>query len=109
MAPQGRQVKVTRRSAFLLACEIATTVLILAGLWRFSQTNSSFVVAPFSDIWTSFKDTFLFERVQSDLVPTLRRIGLSFALCVLIGNLVGLALGSSRFLQVLTNPIVSFF
>jgi ABC-type nitrate/sulfonate/bicarbonate transport system permease component len=100
---------VTRRSAFLLACEIATTALILAGLWRFSQTNSSFVVAPFADIWTSFKNTFVFERVGRDLVPTLRRIGLSFTLCVLIGNLIGLALGSSRFLQALTNPIVAFF
>lgn len=99
----------TRRSIFLVVCEIATTVLIVVGLWRFSQTNNSFVVVPFSEIWTSFENTFLFERFTSDVVPTLRRIGLSFAFCALFGSLIGLALGSSRFLQTLTNPIVSFF
>lgn len=99
----------SRRSVLLIGVEIGTTLAILLGLWRYTQTNQSFVVAPFSDIWREFKAAFLFDRFESDVVPTIRRILLSFTLAALIGAPVGLALGLSQFTRRLTAPLLAFF
>jgi ABC-type nitrate/sulfonate/bicarbonate transport system permease component len=97
-----------RRRLVYLAVSIGTTGLILLGLWAFTEANHSFVVARFSDIWTEFRSTFLFDQWGSDVVPTLRRVAIGFALAVIIGFVAGMALGSSRVLRLLSDPVLSY-
>lgn len=99
----------SRRNMLLIGVEIGTTIAIVLALWRYSQTHQSYIVSSFSDIWREFKDAFLFDRISSDVLPTLRRIGLSFGLATLIGAPLGLALGTSLFLRHLTAPLLAFF
>src|SRR6476620_11399828 len=98
----------TRRQVLLLCVEIGTTIAILLGLWRYTATHQSYAVASFPEIWAEFKRAFLFDRVGSDVVPTLRRIALGFTLATLIGAPLGLALGVSRRLRQLTAPTLAF-
>ena len=96
------------RRARLIALELGVTALIVALVWRYAQTSDSLAVAKFSEIWRQFHQLFLFDRFSSDVLPTLRRVAIGFALSVLIGVLLGLALGHSRLLRVLTNPLLAF-
>jgi len=98
----------TRRSLFYIFLEVAVTAAILFVAWRYTETHDSFAVAKFDDIWRQFKDNFVFERFSSDVVPTLRRVALGFSLALVLGVLLGLALGASRVLRLLTGPLLAF-
>jgi ABC-type nitrate/sulfonate/bicarbonate transport system permease component len=97
---------VTRTRA--IALQFATTAVILAVLWRYTQSSDSIAVAKFDAIWAAFRDDFLFDRIGSDVVPTLRRIAIGFGLSVLIGFAIGMMLGHSRLMRLLSGPTFAF-
>jgi ABC-type nitrate/sulfonate/bicarbonate transport system permease component len=53
-------------------------------------------------------DTWVFERVGSDVVPSLTRLGLGYAIACVVAVSAGLALGLSRTLRRAADPIVQF-
>jgi ABC-type nitrate/sulfonate/bicarbonate transport system permease component len=61
-----------------------------------------------TDILEAFADTWLFERVGSDVVPSLVRLGLGYGLGCAVAVAAGLALGSSRALRAAADPAVQF-
>lgn len=98
----------SRDRATRIALEIGVTALIIAGLWVYSDSSSSYAAAPLGDILETFQKTWLFDRFGSDVVPSLIRFALGFGLSVVIGVGVGLLLGASTVLRLATQPIVSF-
>jgi ABC-type nitrate/sulfonate/bicarbonate transport system permease component len=77
-------------------------------LFTESASRDSYIVPTFGEIWTSFSQTWLFENVGSDVVPSLRRMFVGLAIAVVGGVGVGFLLGSSRVLDQLSAPVVSF-
>jgi ABC-type nitrate/sulfonate/bicarbonate transport system permease component len=88
--------------------EILVPIGIVAVLWAWTSQSDTFYYPPLSDVFERFADTWLFERVGSDVWPSLRRMFIGYVLAVLIAIVVGTALGSSRTLRRATAPIVEF-
>lgn len=97
-----------RRTLTYAACEILFTAAVILAAWRYTEHAHSFAVARFGDVWTQFHTMFLFDRIGTDVVPTLRRVALGFGLSVILGFGLGLALGHSRVLRLVTGPLLAF-
>jgi ABC-type nitrate/sulfonate/bicarbonate transport system permease component len=96
------------RRALLIAVEILVPLLVLAVLWFWSAGSDVFYFPPLKDVLTTFKDTWLFDRVGSDVVPSLVRLFIGYFIAVAIGVGGGVALGLSPVLRRATAPIVEF-
>jgi ABC-type nitrate/sulfonate/bicarbonate transport system permease component len=88
--------------------EAMVPILLLVGWGVWSSGSDTYYFPPLTDILDTFADTWLFERVGSDVVPSLVRLGLGYAIACVLGVGVGLALGSSRTLRRAFDPIVQF-
>lgn len=101
-------MSVGRRRVLATALEIAVPVLVLVvwGVW--SAGSTTYYFPPLTDILSTFKDTWLFSRVGSDVVPSLLRMGAGFAIAALVGVAAGLLLGLSRRARLAAAPIVEF-
>ena len=77
-----------------LAVEIAVPIALVALIWAYTVASDTFYYPPLPDVFERFADTWLFERVGSDVWPSLRRIALGYAIAVTIGIAAGAALGS---------------
>lgn len=83
--------------------------IALLGLWAvWSAGSDTFYYPPLTDILETFNETWLFERVGSDVVPSLLRLGAGYALAVAVAVLVGIPLGLSRTARRAASPIVEF-
>jgi ABC-type nitrate/sulfonate/bicarbonate transport system permease component len=97
-----------RTRATYAAMELTVPLLLLAlwGVW--SSGSDTYYFPPLTDILQTFADTWVFERVGSDVVPSLVRLGLGYAIACVVAVAAGLALGLSPTLRRATDPIVQF-
>jgi ABC-type nitrate/sulfonate/bicarbonate transport system permease component len=97
-----------RSRALAVVLEISVPILLLAiwGVW--SSSSDTYYFPPLTDIFKTFADTWLFERVGSDVVPSLVRLALGYGIACAVAVAAGLALGLSRPLRRATDPIVQF-
>ncbi len=83
--------------------------LALLGLWAvWSASSETFYYPPLTDILQTFSETWIFERVGSDVVPSLLRLGAGYAIAVVLAVLLGIPLGLSPLARRATSPIVEF-
>jgi ABC-type nitrate/sulfonate/bicarbonate transport system permease component len=91
-----------------LALEIGVPLLVVLAWWVWSAGSANLYYPPLSDILTAFKNVWLFDRVGSDVVPSLARLLSGYAIAVLLGVGVGVALGLSRPARRAATPLVDF-
>jgi ABC-type nitrate/sulfonate/bicarbonate transport system permease component len=96
------------RRAGLVAVEIAVPVALIALLWFWSAGSDVYYYPPLKDVLETFKDTWLFDRFGSDVIPSLERLFLGYFIAVAVGVGAGVALGLSPVLRRATSPIVEF-
>jgi ABC-type nitrate/sulfonate/bicarbonate transport system permease component len=98
-----------RRLALKVSLEIAVPVAILAGwqVWTAHQHSSKF--PRLSTILVEFQDMWLFSQFNEQVVPSLERIGLGFALAVVVGIALGIPIGLSRWARLWTMPHIEFW
>jgi ABC-type nitrate/sulfonate/bicarbonate transport system permease component len=97
-----------RRRILAILLEVTVPLAVLATWALWSAGSSSFYFPPLADILRSFADLWLFERVGSDVLPSLGRLTAGFAIAVIVGVTVGLSLGLSRTARRAADPIVEF-
>jgi ABC-type nitrate/sulfonate/bicarbonate transport system permease component len=86
-----------------------TVPLALLALWAvWSAGSDVYYFPPLTDVLEKFADTWLFERVGSDVVPSLLRLGLGYGIACIVAVALGLALGLSRPLRRALDPVVQF-
>jgi len=86
-----------------------TLPVVLLVLWGLLSAGSdTYYFPPLTDILETFNDTWLFERVGSDVVPSLTRLALGYFIACALAIALGLALGLSKPLRRATDPIVQF-
>ena len=95
-----------RHLALALEITVPIALLVLWGVW--SASGDTFYFPPLTDILSTFKDTWVFERVGSDVVPSLERLFLGYFIAVLAAVAIGIPLGLSPLLRRATSPIVEF-
>jgi ABC-type nitrate/sulfonate/bicarbonate transport system permease component len=97
-----------RERALAIGLEVTVPLLLLV-LWGvLSAGSKTFYFPPLTDILTTFKDTWLFKRMGSDVVPSLERMFGGFAIAVVLGVVGGLMLGLSARARRAAAPIVEF-
>jgi ABC-type nitrate/sulfonate/bicarbonate transport system permease component len=97
-----------RSRALATTLEITVPLLLLV-LWGLLSANSdTYYFPPLTDILQTFMDTWVFERVRSDVLPSLTRLALGYGIACVVAVAAGVALGLSRPLRRATDPIVQF-
>ena len=96
------------RRALLVGIEVAVPVLVIAVLWVWSAGSGVYYFPPLKDVLETFKDTWLFDRFGSDVVPSLIRLLAGYVIAVAVGVGGGIALGLSPVLRRVSEPIVEF-
>jgi ABC-type nitrate/sulfonate/bicarbonate transport system permease component len=92
-----------------IAAEIAVPLLILAA-WQAWTVHANDPLFPrLSTILVQFRDMWLFSQFQLHVVPSLIRIGAGFALAVLLGVIIGIPLGLSRWGRMLAMPHIEWW
>jgi ABC-type nitrate/sulfonate/bicarbonate transport system permease component len=90
------------------ALEITVPLALLA-LWAvWSAGSDTFYFPPLTKILETFGDTWLFERVGSDVLPSLQRLAMGYVIAVVAAVAIGIPLGLSRVARRATSPIVEF-
>jgi len=97
-----------RRRLLAASLELGVPVVLVAGWWLWSTRSKSFYYPPLPDILSTFADTWLFERVADDVLPSLARLAAGFTIAAIIGIGLGLALGLSRPARLTLAPTVEF-
>jgi len=83
-------------------------VLLVLLWWIASADSESIYFPPLRTIVATFAEVWLFDRVASDLVPSLLRFTAGFVLAVTGGIALGLLIGLSPVIRRATDPIVDF-
>jgi ABC-type nitrate/sulfonate/bicarbonate transport system permease component len=96
------------RRALLIAVEVATPLALLALLWIWTSGAQSYYFPPFGDVLRAFNDTWVFERVREDVLPSLVRLGIGYAIAVVVGISLGVVLGQRRTLRRMATPPIEF-
>ncbi|MGH3392124.1 MAG: ABC transporter permease [Actinomadura sp.] len=97
----------TRRLRLLLL-ELVVPVGLLVAFWLWSEQARNFFFPPASEIARFFADLWLFDRVGTDLLPSLGRMLAGYGIAVAVGVAAGTALGLSRILRTAVDPVVQF-
>ncbi len=85
---------------------VPIAVLVLWGLW--SARAESFFFPPLTEILVTFEETWLFERVGSDVLPSLGRLFAGYVIAVVAAVAIGIPLGLSPTVRRGASPIVEF-
>ncbi|TDC65078.1 ABC transporter permease [Streptomyces hainanensis] len=91
-----------------LLLELALPAALLVGYGLWTAQAQSFYFPPLGEILQYFRDLWLFDRVGSDLLPSLLRMSAGYLASVVLGVALGLALGMSRMLRTAAEPVVEF-
>jgi ABC-type nitrate/sulfonate/bicarbonate transport system permease component len=99
----------TRRTRLLATgLEIAVPIVLVV-LWAvWSAGSGSYYYPPLTKILASFRDTWLFSRVGSDVVPSLVRLALGYGIASVVAVALGLLLALVPWLRRACDPIVQF-
>jgi ABC-type nitrate/sulfonate/bicarbonate transport system permease component len=96
---------VLRKGAIVLGLPV-----VLVAIWWFTSANSdSFFWPPLQEILAAFADTWFSARILTDVVPSLVRFFIGYALALVLGVGLGVAVGSFPLLRGLVEPILEFF
>jgi ABC-type nitrate/sulfonate/bicarbonate transport system permease component len=100
---------VSRRTRTLaIALEISVPIALVA-LWAaYSASSDTYYFPPLTKIATAFRETWLFDRVGSDVVPSLLRLGLGYLIASTVAVGLGLLLSLVGWLRRASDPVVQF-
>jgi len=106
----GRAPKapVTPRALQRVGAVLGLPVGLVTVWWFASAGSTDFYFPPLSRILAAFRDTWFGARLRDDVLPSLARLGTGYAIALVVGIAVGVAIGSSRSLRALVEPVLEF-
>ncbi|MGH3424797.1 MAG: ABC transporter permease [Nocardioidaceae bacterium] len=88
---------------------LALPVVLLAIWWAATVDSTNFYVPKPFELYDTFVRVWVGERFADDVVPSVTRFLVGVAIAIVLGIVVGLFVGSVRWLRSLTEPIFEFF
>jgi ABC-type nitrate/sulfonate/bicarbonate transport system permease component len=100
---------VSQRRALKVTLEIAVPLAIL-GAWQAYTVHLDDAKFPrLSTILVEFRQMWLFSQFGEHVVPSLERIGLGFAIAVVVGIALGIPIGLSRWARLWAMPHIEYW
>lgn len=96
---------VLRQAFFALALPI----VLLAAWWLASADSTNIFWPPLEKILRAFPDTWTWERIRTDVLPSLARLVTGYLLALVLGVAAGVAIGLSRTVRAFCEPTLEFF
>lgn len=87
---------------------VALPVILVAAWWWASAGSTDFYRPPLQKIVNAFADTWFSTRITQDVLPSLGRLALGYAIALLIGVALGVAIGQSQRLRSVLEPSLEF-
>jgi ABC-type nitrate/sulfonate/bicarbonate transport system permease component len=91
-----------------VATSLIVPVAIVLVWWFASADNVSPFYPPLQKILTAFSENWVFERVASDVLPSLGRMFAGFTIAVVVGIGLGALLGRLPMVAYALNPVLQF-
>jgi ABC-type nitrate/sulfonate/bicarbonate transport system permease component len=91
-----------------LALDVIVPIIVVTLWWQVSRHSTNPYFPPLSDILIAFKHNWLFDRVGSDVLPSLVRLGAGFGIAAVLGIGGGIVLGLCPDIRRTIDPIVEF-
>ena len=95
--------------ALKVAAEIAVPLLLLLGWQLWTASAHSIKFPRLSTILVDFQHMWLFSQFGTNVVPSLERVGLGFAIGVIAGVALGVPIGLSTVLRKLSMPHIEYW
>jgi ABC-type nitrate/sulfonate/bicarbonate transport system permease component len=92
-----------------VAAEIAVPLLLLLGWQLWTASAHSIKFPRLSTILVEFQHLWLFSQFGTNVVPSLERVGLGFAIGVIAGVALGVPIGLSPVLRKLSMPHIEYW
>lgn len=83
-------------------------VALLAGWWYASAGSTDPYRPPLSRILVAFRDTWFSRRLLDDVVPSLTRLAVGYAVALAVGVALGVLIGSGPRLRAVVEPVLEF-
>ena len=87
---------------------VGLPVLLVAVWWLASAGSTDFYRPPLSAILTAFADTWTWERIRADVLPSLGRLAVGYLLALAAGIGLGVLIGSNRHVRAYLEPLLEF-
>lgn len=87
---------------------LVVPVFLVLAWWFTSADSTSVYFPPLSDILSTFRDVWLFERFGTDVVPSITAIGLGLLVSIALGVTLGMVLGLNHAISDVVSPILQF-
>jgi ABC-type nitrate/sulfonate/bicarbonate transport system permease component len=87
---------------------LALPVVLFAGWWLASAGSTDFYRPPLSKILVAFGETWFGERIVHDILPSLARLLVGYLAALILGVVLGVAIGNGRRLRAATEPVLEF-
>lgn len=87
---------------------LALPVALLTVWWFISAGSMNYQWPPLSRIVTAFVDTWTPDRLRSDVLPSLWRLGAGYAIALVAGIAIGVLIGASPWLRAFCEPVLEF-
>jgi ABC-type nitrate/sulfonate/bicarbonate transport system permease component len=99
----------TARVLGRVALALALPVALFAVWWIASTGSQNFYYPPLKDILATFGEVWTGEQLRTDVLPSLGRLGLGYAIALVGGIALGVLIGSLRWLRAALEPVLEFF
>jgi len=96
------------RRVVYAATEVGSALCMVAAAWIYLSGDRGYAWTSVPNMIRAFRDAWLFDRFASDVIPSLLRLTIGFAAAVVAGITIGVVLGVSRIVRLLSVPTVSF-
>ena len=98
-------MKIAKQIGFI----VALPSILLAAWWVLSAGATSIYVPKPMPLVSTFGETWLGERLLSDVMPSIGRLLIGVVSAIILGIIAGLLIGSIKWLRDLTEPVLEFF
>ncbi len=92
-----------------IATVIGLPIILIALWWVLSVEADSFFFPPLPDILGAFAPTWFEGRITEHVIPSVSRVLMGYGLALIIGIVLGVAIGMSRRIRHLSEPVLEFF
>jgi len=88
---------------------LALPTLLVLLWWASTLGTKSFFVPTPGTLVATFAETWLGDRMRTDVMPSILRLFVGVSAAIIIGIVAGLLIGSVKWLRALTEPVLEFF